>query len=199
VLTGPVRVSEISGAASVAVGTVGDMQVMSGSEGWAVLCGAVNGILMILNQRQLHGAHTAWAVQRKQKRLRRMSVAGTGVPQNVSVAAKDEANRALDDSNRGALVIAPRVKVLALPAVARGAIQELQLHLLPPTGFWQSREDVVMLLRRKNLTIILETNLHLMIHIILESANHSFDTKNVLHRLPDYTLEIPLHRMQHRR
>ena len=88
---------------------------------------------MILNKRQLHGAHTAWAVQRKQKRLRRLTVAVPRVPRNVSVAAKDEAARALDDSNRGALAIAPRVKVLALPAVARGAIQELQLHLLPPT------------------------------------------------------------------
>ena len=91
------------------------MQVMSGSEGWAVRCVAENGIWMIrLNQRQLHGAHTAWAVQRKQKRLRRMCVAATGAPRGVSVAAKDEAARALDDSNRGALVIAPRVKVLAL-------------------------------------------------------------------------------------
>jgi hypothetical protein len=44
-----------------------------------------------------------------------------------------------------------------------------------------------MLLRRKNLAIILET------------ARHSFDTKSVFHRLLDYALEIPLHRMQDRR
>jgi len=88
------------------------MQVMSASEGWAGRF-VVHGMFMILNKRQLHGAHTAWAVQRKQKRLRRMSPFAlpefatfswfAEIPRNVSVAAKDEAARALDDSNRSTL------------------------------------------------------------------------------------------------
>ena len=64
---------------------------------------------MILNKRQLHGANTARAVQREQKRLRRMTVAVSEfrrVPRGVSVATKDEAARALDASYRGAHVIA---------------------------------------------------------------------------------------------